>query len=171
MEDERIALETPIGTLDLVMGPRGVRILSFRGKWDGTVRDGVAVPVGRLTPEARKVVSEIEAYFAGDLKALDRIAVDPEGTEFQLRVWKVLRGVRSGRTVSYAELAKRAGNPAAVRAVALCNARNPVALAIPCHRVIGSDGSLTGYGGGLERKRWLLEHEGALLPSGVRQRS
>ncbi len=167
MEVERIAIETPIGMLDLVSGAEGLQVLSFRNGWDGTGRRRVLATKQTLTPRAKEIVSVIEAYFAGDLEALDRIAVDPEGTPFQLRVWKALRRVRSGRTVSYGALAKRIGSPSAVRAVALCNARNPVALVIPCHRVIGADGSLTGYGGGLNRKRWLLEHEGALLRTGA----
>ena len=166
MEVEHVAVETPIGTLDLVIGPKGVQVLSFPHEWSGAARDGVSVVKRPTTPRSKEIVAHLKAYFSGDRDALERIPVDPEGTEFQLRVWNALRKVRRGGTVSYAELAKRAGSPSAVRAVALCNARNPVALAIPCHRVIGSDGSLTGYGGGLDRKRWLLEHEGALLPSG-----
>jgi len=169
METERVAVESPIGTLDLVIGPKGVQVLSFRDEWNGAARHGVRVLKPPTTPRSKEIVTQIEAYFAGERDALDRIPVDPEGTEFQLRVWHALRKVRRGATVSYAELARRIGSPSAVRAVALCNARNPVALAIPCHRVIGSDGSLTGYGGGLDRKRWLLEHEGALLPGGVRR--
>ena len=169
MEVESVTVETPIGILDLVIGPKGVQVLSFRDEWNGAARHGVRVLKRPTTPASREIVAQVEAYFGGDRDALDRIPVDPEGTEFQLRVWKTLRKVPRGGTVSYAELARRVGNPSAVGAVALCNARNPVALAIPCHRVIGTDGSLTGYGGGLDRKRWLLEHEGALLPSGVRR--
>ena len=165
MEAERVAVETPIGTLDLVVGTKGLRVLSFRAGWDGEDRGLVTAAKPPLTPRTKEIVSLIEAYFVGNREALDRIPADPEGTPFQLRVFKALRKVRSGRTVSYAELAERVGSPTAVRAVALCNARNPVALVIPCHRVIGSNGSLTGYGGGLNRKRWLLEHEGALLPT------
>ena len=105
----------------------------------------------------------LRAYFEGDLEALDGVAVDTAGTPFQERVWSRLRGIRAGRTLSYAELARAIGRPSAVRAVAGANGRNPVSLVIPCHRVIASDGSLGGYGGGLARKRWLLAHEGAIL--------
>ena len=103
------------------------------------------------------------AYFAGDLTALDRLAVETGGTAFQRTVWRALRSICVGTTMSYAALARAIGRPAAVRAVGLANGANPVGIVVPCHRVIGSDGTLTGYGGGLERKRWLLAHEGASL--------
>ncbi|MBW7935431.1 MAG: methylated-DNA--[protein]-cysteine S-methyltransferase, partial [Gemmatimonadaceae bacterium] len=86
----------------------------------------------------------------------------PTGTAFQQRVWKALREVPFGKTASYGDIARRIGNPKGVRAVGLANGRNPISIVVPCHRVIGSDGSLTGYGGGLDRKQWLLRHEGAL---------
>ena len=106
------------------------------------------------------VVAQLTAYFAGTLIAFDvRLAL--EGTGFQRRVWDELREIPYGETISYGELARRVGRPGAYRAVGLANGRNPVALIVPCHRVIGADGSLTGYGGGLARKRWLLEHEAA----------
>ncbi len=101
----------------------------------------------------------IIAYFAGDVAALDRIPVVLEGTALQQRVWRLLRRIPPGSTRTYRELAERVGRPRAIRAVGQANAANPVGLVIPCHRVIGSDGSLTGYGGGLYRKRWLLAHE------------
>ena len=102
-------------------------------------------------------------YFGGDLEALDAIEVDTGGTPFQQSVWRALRRIPPGATWSYARLAKEVDRPSATRAVAAANGANPVSIVIPCHRVIGSDGSLTGYGGGLPRKRWLLVHEGALL--------
>jgi len=105
----------------------------------------------------------LRAYFKGDLGALDGVAVDPGGTPFQRRVWSELRKIRAGSTISYGNLAERSGNALARRAVGAANAFNPIPLFIPCHRVIASDGSLHGYGGGLENKRWLLVHEGAFL--------
>jgi methylated-DNA-[protein]-cysteine S-methyltransferase len=108
-------------------------------------------------------VSRLREYFAGDLRAIDRIPVDTGGTEFQRSVWSALREIPVGRTTSYGALAQRLGNPRAVRAVGLANGSNPIPIVVPCHRVIGSDGSLTGYGGGLSRKRFLLVHEGVLL--------
>ncbi len=105
----------------------------------------------------------IRAYFRGDLRALDDIPADGGGTPFERRVWAALRDIPAGATRSYSELARAVGRPNAVRAVGMINGRNPVSIVVPCHRVIGKDGSLTGYGGGLDRKRWLLQHEGALL--------
>jgi methylated-DNA-[protein]-cysteine S-methyltransferase len=102
----------------------------------------------------------LAAYFAGDLGAIDSVATATGGTEFQRTVWRALRQIPCGQTISYATLARRIGRPAAVRAVGLANGANPISIVVPCHRVIGSDGSLTGYGGGLHRKRWLLAHEG-----------
>jgi methylated-DNA-[protein]-cysteine S-methyltransferase len=101
---------------------------------------------------------QLDAYFNGELEHFD-LPLAPEGTEFQLRVWNELQRIPYGETISYRELAERIGDPRAVRAVGLANGRNPLAIVIPCHRVIGADGSLVGYGGGLERKRWLLDHE------------
>ena len=106
----------------------------------------------------------LDAYFAGDLSTLDDIPCVADGTAFQQSVWSALRAIPAGQTLSYSGLAKRLGNPRAMRAVGLANGSNPIPLIIPCHRVIGADGSLTGYGGGLERKRWLLAHEGRFSP-------
>jgi methylated-DNA-[protein]-cysteine S-methyltransferase len=107
-------------------------------------------------------LERLRAYFAGDANALDAIPADPGGTPFQRRVWDELRRIPAGRTVTYAELARTVGQPTATRAVAGANARNPVPVVIPCHRVVASGGGLGGYGGGLPRKRWLLEHEAPL---------
>ncbi len=105
----------------------------------------------------------LTGYFSGDLHALDRLTVDPMGTPFQIRVWNALRSVGVGRTASYTEIANAIGAPTATRAVGAANGANPIAIVVPCHRIIGAAGSLVGYGGGLDRKRWLLEHEGVLL--------
>lgn len=113
-----------------------------------------------VAPRGRSQASEaIERYFAGELAAIEGLAVATAGTPFQRAVWRALRGIRVGTTASYAEIARRIGRPKAVRAVGLANGANPIGVVVPCHRVIGADGSLTGYGGGMERKRWLLEHE------------
>jgi methylated-DNA-[protein]-cysteine S-methyltransferase len=99
-------------------------------------------------------------YLEGDLEALEGVATESHGTAFEEAVWAELRQIEPGTTVSYGELAQRLGRPGAARAVGRANSRNPIALVVPCHRVIGGDGSLTGYAGGLERKKWLLRHEG-----------
>jgi methylated-DNA-[protein]-cysteine S-methyltransferase len=106
------------------------------------------------------VVTQLDAYFAGDLREFD-VPLNLVGTDFQRRVWTQLQAIPYGETISYGELAARVGNANASRAVGLANGKNPVSIIVPCHRVIGADGSLTGYGGGLERKTWLLAHETA----------
>lgn len=110
----------------------------------------------------KQVVAQLQAYFAGERRQFD-LPLAPVGTDFQRRVWRALQGIPFGQTSSYGELAGRLGKPTASRAVGMANGRNPISIVVPCHRVIGADGSLTGYGGGLPRKRWLLQHEGVQL--------
>jgi len=106
--------------------------------------------------------AKMKRYFDGDLAAIEAIEVAAAGTAFQQRVWRALRLIPAGRTVSYGEFARVIGNSRAARAVGLANGSNPVAIVVPCHRLLGANGQLTGYGGGIWRKRWLLEHEGVL---------
>jgi methylated-DNA-[protein]-cysteine S-methyltransferase len=156
---------TPIGHLGLVTDEQGR--LRATGFTDGHARmerwlrrradSREASLVETRNPAG--VTDAIDAYFAGDLAALDELAVFTEGTPFQESVWAALRAIPGGTTISYAELARRIGRPKAVRAVGLANGANPIGVVVPCHRVIGADGSLTGYGGGVERKRWLIDHE------------
>jgi methylated-DNA-[protein]-cysteine S-methyltransferase len=115
-----------------------------------------------LTPKRDPggLTTAMRRYFKGEIGVLKDLAVATAGTPFQRSVWKALRRIKDGTTISYAELARRIGRPKAVRAVGLANGQNPISIVVPCHRVIGSDGSLTGYGGGLSRKQWLLAHEG-----------
>lgn len=156
-------IETPIGKI--VLGESGGTLvaLDFESSIDPVVRrlqrryGTIEVSAGN---GARQFRDRLEAYFKGDLSAISGIAVDPKGTPFQREVWSALQSIPVGSTASYSDIAARIGRPAAVRAVGLANARNPIAVVIPCHRVVGRDGSLTGYAGGLDRKRWLLEHEG-----------
>ena len=109
--------------------------------------------------DIKGLTSAIQRYFAGELKVIDTLPVQTAGTPFQREVWRALREIPCGSTVSYGKLAQQIGRPAAIRAVGLANGSNPIGVVVPCHRVIGADGSLTGYGGGIERKRWLLAHE------------
>lgn len=163
-------MPTPIGQAVLAVDTEG-HLRAFEWADDDTrLRRSLArhypetaVRAGRAPAEIR---GRIEAYFDGDLAQIDAIACRADGTAFQRDVWAALRRIPAGTTLSYGELAAKIGRPAAVRAVGLANGANPIGLVQPCHRVIGADGSLTGYGGGLERKRWLLEHEGVLLPIG-----
>jgi methylated-DNA-[protein]-cysteine S-methyltransferase len=115
---------------------------------------------GRHVDEA---AGRLRDYFAGDIRAIDSLSVDPGGTPFQQRVWAQLRRIGPGKTASYRDVATAIGAPTATRAVGAANGANPIGIVIPCHRVIGANGTLTGYGGGIDRKRWLLAHEGALL--------
>ncbi len=119
----------------------------------------------RETRDAAGAVTRLTRYFAGDLAALSTQPVRPHGTPFQRRVWDALQAIPAGETRGYGELAAAIGAPAASRAVGAANGSNPISLFVPCHRVIAADGSLHGYGGGLERKRWLLAHEGARIGS------
>ena len=108
---------------------------------------------------------QLTAYFSGDLQQFE-LRLAPHGTEFQKKVWQELCRIPFGASISYGELARRIGQPTASRAVGLANGRNPISIIVPCHRVIGANGTLTGYGGGIERKKWLLEHEAAFAPAG-----
>lgn len=107
--------------------------------------------------------SKVRAYLAEDYGSLDDIPIDAGGTNFQQQVWQMLRTIPVGTIVSYGELATRLGKPTAARAVGMANSLNPVAIVVPCHRVIGAKAKLTGYAGGLERKQWLLQHEGVYM--------
>ncbi len=162
---------SPIGTIVLAVRDGALASLVFADGWPDRrarlVKRFGEVDLRRVADPAR-VSGRLAAYFAGDLGALDAIAVDPSGTPFQRRVWAALRTIPPGETVSYQTLARRIGAPTAVRAVGAANGDNPVGIVVPCHRVIGADGSLTGYAGGIERKRWLLTHERA---STLEQRS
>jgi len=119
-------------------------------------------------PAPASITRPLDAYFEGDLDAVDVIPVATGGTVFQRDVWTALRGIKAGTTTNYGALAARLGRPNASRAVGMANGSNPISIVLPCHRVIGANGTLTGYGGGLPRKRWLLEHErrnGRVVPS------
>jgi methylated-DNA-[protein]-cysteine S-methyltransferase len=160
-------LESPIGPL--TVAERGARVCLLHFGADSSSIDEAFDRWYPGEPRVRRRVEavrrQLAAYFDGELGAIDAMPVELNGTEFQKRVWQALRRIPSGSTISYGELARRVGEPAAVRAVGAANGANPVALIVPCHRVIGADGSLTGYGGGLDRKKWLLVHEGVVAPS------
>jgi methylated-DNA-[protein]-cysteine S-methyltransferase len=158
-------LATPIGTALLVTDEQGMlRAFNWTDyqpamlTWIGRHYPKAKLAEGRAPPPVR---GPFEAYFKGDARALEAVPWKASGTPFQLQVWEALCTIPAGETLSYAGLATRIGRPTAVRAVGLANGANPVAVVVPCHRVIGTNGSLTGYGGGLPRKRWLLGHEGA----------
>lgn len=157
-------IETPIGTLTLVVNPAsgGICALEFTTDRD-LLRKRLAPRFGPVSfvPKADPsgIASRIRAYFDGNMHALAGLPVDTSGTAFQENVWAALRRLQPGETTTYGRLAAELGHPTAARAVGLANGQNPVAVVVPCHRVVGASGSLTGYAGGLERKRWLLDHE------------
>lgn len=168
---ERLMLDrltTPIGVALLVFDGDGLlRALEWEDQENRLARalrlqhghdPGTAVDTGRV-PET--IVRPLESYFAGELTALDTIPCRTGGTPFQQTVWTALRTIPAGETLSYGALAARLSIPRATRAIGHANGANPISVVVPCHRLIGTDGTLTGYGGGLERKRWLLLHEGA----------
>ncbi|MCA9542140.1 MAG: methylated-DNA--[protein]-cysteine S-methyltransferase [Myxococcales bacterium] len=144
----RSIIETPLGPMAIMAEGGALVTASF---------DATEAP----SPTSSAAASRFVAWFAGELDALDALACAAPGTPFQQRVWAALREIPRGTTLTYAELSDRLGDRLAIRAVARANGANPIAIAVPCHRVIGSDGKLVGYAGGLERKRWLLAHEGA----------
>jgi methylated-DNA-[protein]-cysteine S-methyltransferase len=151
--------EAPIGHLDLAMSERGLAVIAFQGRW--------VAPYGtqdaRWIEEPRRlrtVITQLDEYFAGERREFD-LPLDLRGPEFHMRCWQALLGIPYGQTWSYARLAAEVGSPLASRAVGQANHHNPVAIIVPCHRVIASNGSLAGYGGGLPTKEFLLTLEGA----------
>jgi methylated-DNA-[protein]-cysteine S-methyltransferase len=160
---DRVA--SPLGTLLVVCDGDGrLHALDFadhearmRRLLRDREREGYATLAEGRAPAA--VREALAAFFAGVLGAIDGLEVRPAGTGFQRRVWSALRGIPGGATTSYGALAAVIGRPSACRAVGLANGANPIVIVLPCHRVVGSDGRLTGYGGGIDRKRWLLDHE------------
>ncbi|HEY3500896.1 MAG TPA: methylated-DNA--[protein]-cysteine S-methyltransferase [Polyangiaceae bacterium] len=158
MADTRLLvdrIETPLGMLRVVVTPHGeLRQLGWLEEKE--LPAGVEAVVER---DPFGVSSVLRAYFAGRVGAIDALRVDGAGTPFQRLVWQALRAIPAGETTSYGELAARIGSPRAVRAVGGANHVNPIGIVVPCHRVIGKNGGLTGYAGGLDRKRWLLAHE------------
>ena len=148
------SVDTPIGAVEIGVQAAHVVSLFF-----------VECPRNTTPPKSRVLqlaTDQVEAYFQGRLQAFD-IPLDMAGTPFQQSVWQALLAIPFGRTASYQQIADAVGNPKAVRAVGAANGQNPVSLIVPCHRIIGKNGSLAGYGGGIWRKEWLLRHEGVLL--------
>lgn len=169
MNDQRLVLvrrrhPSPLGELTVVVGPNGLRALYWPGESGDRVRVGHAAAdaPAEFRDTAVAVLdaacTQLDEYFAGVRTQFD-LPLDPVGTDFQLRAWEALRAIPYGETRSYTEQARAIGSPAAVRAVGAANGRNPISIVVPCHRVVGADGSLTGFGGGLAAKRFLLDHE------------
>ena len=167
-------LEAPIGIALLVTDTDGaLRALDWED-YEPRLRQLLRLHYGATVLEDARAPDDIRAalsgYFDGDLDRVSAIGWRVAGTAFQRKVWTALRTIPAGTAMSYGELAAHLDMPKAVRAVGLANGSNPISVVVPCHRVIGANGSLTGYGGGLPRKRWLLEHEGAVLKPASRRR-
>lgn len=147
---ETAFIQTPLGIAKLEGDEKGLSVISILNNENKT---------NGIVPEVLEdAVYQLQEYFEGKREAFS-LTLNPEGTDFQKKVWTALQEIPFGKTISYLELSKRLGNVKAIRAAASANGKNPLWIVIPCHRVIGSDGSLTGYAGGLHRKKWLLEHE------------
>jgi methylated-DNA-[protein]-cysteine S-methyltransferase len=158
-------IETPIGPMLLMVRNDRIIGLEFDDQPERYLKDlrhrfGEFTFVETANPCGFS--DQLRTYYAGDIRAVDTLPTIGGGTPFQERVWAELRRIPAGTTISYGELAVRLGDKKATRAVGLANGRNPISVVVPCHRVIGADGSLTGYGGGVPRKKWLLAHEGAV---------
>ena len=155
------AIDSPVGPLPLVAGDAGLVAVLWPDEPDGRVRFSVdPIEVDRVDEHhtLAAAASQLNEYFAGSRRSFD-LELDPRGTEFQQQVWWSLADVAYGETSTYGKQAAHIGRPAAVRAVGSANGRNPLSIVLPCHRIVGADGRLTGFAGGLETKRWLLDHE------------
>jgi O-6-methylguanine DNA methyltransferase len=162
---------SPLGTLLLVADhEENLRALDF-ADYEARLLHLLHLHYGAFELVAGRVASRLnealDAYFAGEVRALEPLPVSTGGTPFQREVWAALRRIPAGTTLSYGALAARLGRPGSARAVGLANGANPVGIVVPCHRVIGAGGALTGYAGGVSRKRWLLQHEGVALGAGT----
>ena len=167
-ELEQIILATPVGELTLIASASGLRAVRWPGETDGALVERLASPLGSaparlatlVEPAAilRAAADQLGEYFAGVRTTFD-LPLDPRGTPFQRAAWEVLRTIPFGETISYGEQARRLGDHRKARAVGAANGRNPIPIIIPCHRVIGADGSLTGFAAGTDAKAWLLGHE------------
>jgi methylated-DNA-[protein]-cysteine S-methyltransferase len=159
-------IDSPIGTILIVVDGERLCSLDYSDYEQRMLtllqhRYGPIHPVRTADPHG--ISSRIRAYFAGDYRCLDAIPVNTGGTSFQQEVWSALRTIPPGTTMTYGNLAEKLGRPTAYRAVGGANALNPISIVLPCHRLVGANASLTGYGGGIERKQWLLRHEGYCL--------
>lgn len=166
-------VETPIGPMLLMVRNDRIIGLEFNDQPERYLKDlrhRFGEFVFEESANACGFTHRLRTYYAGEIRAVDDLPTEGGGTPFQERVWAELRRIPAGTTISYGELAVRLGDRKATRAVGLANGRNPISVVVPCHRVIGADGSLTGYGGGVPRKKWLLAHEGVMLGNARRAR-
>ena len=159
-------MPSPVGTLTLVATDDALVAIRWEGEDDARAPRADARARRRITRSCATAEAQLSEYFAGERRVFD-LTLAPRGTPFQLAGWQALLAIPFGETRSYREIARAIGQPSATRAVGAANGRNPLPIVAPCHRVIGADGSLTGFGGGLANKRWLLDHERRDLFSGA----
>ena len=164
MTSEHGWIDTPLGVLYFQTADGALQEAGFVDVWRRETLDGDADDTPKLSRAAREIRAALQGYFEGELSALDGIPLELRGTPFQRAVWQAIREIPAGRTASYRDIARAVGRPAAARAVGTATGLNPAGIAVPCHRVVRSDGSLGGYGGGLDRKQWFLDHERAHTP-------
>ena len=161
----RLRYRSPIGPIECLFDDESLVALDFEATSSRTLalleRNLGALEID-AAPDRLRLADTLDRYFAGELRALDTLQVRRYGTKFQQKVWSALRKIPAGETTSYRALATKLNVSKAQRAVGAATGANPISLVVPCHRVIGSDGTLVNYGGGIDRKRWLLKHEGAL---------
>ncbi len=153
---KEVVIDSPLGRLKLTAGPKALLKVSFTNK---SITDKSNAVKNDILDQT---VRQLEEYFAGERTTFD-LPLSPAGTQFQQKVWRILRDIPFGQTTTYGNISEKLGDSNAVRAVGTANGQNPIPIIIPCHRVLGSGQKMTGYSGGIDRKRWLLKHEGALL--------
>ncbi len=158
----RRTYKAPFGVLTVVGSDRGIRYVMFSNDAHPKSLEQLQISDSEIHDSVNDAITQLEEYFAGTRHCFE-LPLDLQGTEFQVAAWNALADIPFGRTASYGQQAASIGRPKAVRAIGGANGRNPVAIVLPCHRIVGADGSLTGFGGGIEVKKWLLDHEQRML--------
>ena len=166
----RRTYEAPFGVLTVVGSDRGIRYVMFNNDAHPKPLEQLQISDTDIHDTVNVAISQLKEYFAGSRRSFD-LPLDLRGTEFQVEAWNALAEIPYGRTASYGQQAASIGRPKAVRAIGGANGRNPVAIVLPCHRIVGADGSLTGFGGGIAVKKWLLDHEQSILHSATGNRA
>ena len=166
----RRTYEAPFGVLTVVGSDRGIRFVMFNNDAHPKPLEQLQISDTEIHDTVNVAISQLEEYFDGSRRSFD-LPLDLRGTEFQVEAWNALAEIPYGHTASYGQQAASIGRPKAVRAIGGANGRNPVAIVLPCHRIVGADGSLTGFGGGIEVKKWLLDHEQSTLRGAASNRA
>jgi len=160
----RRTCEAPFGVVTVIGSDLGIRFVLFSNDANPKPLEKLHVSETEIHESVNDAITQLEEYFTGSRRNFE-LSLDLQGTEFQVAAWNALAEIPYGRTASYGQQAASIGRPKAVRAIGGANGRNPVAIVLPCHRIVGADGSLTGFGGGIEVKKWLLDHEQSILHS------